>query len=331
MVEGMISVIVPVYLSKVFLEACVSSILAQTYSNLEVILVDDGSTDGSGDMCDAFAERDERVIVIHKANGGAASARNAGLDVAQGEFIGFVDSDDSIDADMYELLHKHIEEADADMSVCGLKMLFEGYTRTIGVPDEKKVSSATLWSLFLEDFRTYFSLFMGSCNRLIRGSLLKNLTTDLNIRFPEDMHQGEDGVFIADCVESADQGIVFVDFAPYNYSQTNNQVSLSKSGAYDSMNVAMAHIKDIMLKALPNRAIEIEKVINCQLYVNQIIAVHVAVINKIKPKTKLSRAIVMTILRDSNSREEKVSAILLMILPRNLYRAVFKLYCKGSM
>ncbi len=97
----MISVIVPVYKVEKFLGKCVDSILAQTYENLEVILVDDGSPDGCGALCDAYAQKDSRVIVIHKENGGLSSARNAGMDIARGEYIGFVDSDDWIEPEMY--------------------------------------------------------------------------------------------------------------------------------------------------------------------------------------------------------------------------------------
>ena len=101
----MISVIVPVYNTKEYLERCVNSLLMQTYQDMEIILVDDGSTDGSGEICDRFAEREERIRAFHKENGGSSSARNLGIDNAKGDYIGFVDSDDYVDADMYERLY----------------------------------------------------------------------------------------------------------------------------------------------------------------------------------------------------------------------------------
>ncbi|MBD5458696.1 MAG: glycosyltransferase family 2 protein [Lachnospiraceae bacterium] len=97
-----ISVIVPVYNTLNCLERCVDSICGQTYENLEIILVDDGSTDGTGQLCDTLAKRDDRLRVYHKENGGASSARNLGLQKAEGDYIGFVDSDDYIDADVYQ-------------------------------------------------------------------------------------------------------------------------------------------------------------------------------------------------------------------------------------
>lgn len=105
MIGKKISVIIPVYKVENYLDECVQSVLHQTYRNLEIILVDDGSPDRCGQMCDAYAEKDERIKVVHKENGGLSDARNAGLDVATGEYIAFLDSDDYIDTKMYEELY----------------------------------------------------------------------------------------------------------------------------------------------------------------------------------------------------------------------------------
>ena len=122
-----ISVIVPVYKTEEYLRKCVESILAQTYTNLEVILVDDGSPDGSGKICDEYAERDERVRVIHKENGGLSSARNAGLDVATGDYITFVDSDDYLDDGIYEKLVTKMEETSSDIVMMNIQAVDEEY------------------------------------------------------------------------------------------------------------------------------------------------------------------------------------------------------------
>ena len=108
MEDSLISVIVPVYNLMDYLPRCVKSLCAQTYRNLEIILVDDGSTDGTGELCDRLASEDERIHVYHKPNGGSSSARNCGLEHVHGDFIGFVDGDDYIDADMYEKLYDGI-------------------------------------------------------------------------------------------------------------------------------------------------------------------------------------------------------------------------------
>lgn len=111
----MISVIVPVFKVEKFLSKCIESILNQTYTDIEVILVDDGSPDKCGEICDLYAQRDKRVKVIHKENGGQASARNAGLEIATGDYISFIDSDDWIDKDMYEELLRVAKSTDADI------------------------------------------------------------------------------------------------------------------------------------------------------------------------------------------------------------------------
>lgn len=124
----LISVIVPVYKVEPYLDKCVSSIVNQTYKNLEIILVDDGSPDNCGTMCDAWNQRDSRIRVIHKENGGLSDARNAGMAIATGELMGFVDSDDYISPDMYQVLYEHMMEDDSDIAACGVEMVWEDGT-----------------------------------------------------------------------------------------------------------------------------------------------------------------------------------------------------------
>lgn len=116
----LISIIVPVYNVEEYLDRCVNSIVNQTYQKLEIILVDDGSTDSSGKKCDEWKEKDNRIIVIHKENGGQASARNKGINISNGELIGFVDSDDYIDLTMYESMLRILVETDSDIVECNM-------------------------------------------------------------------------------------------------------------------------------------------------------------------------------------------------------------------
>lgn len=120
--EEMISVIVPVYKVEKYLDRCISSIANQTYKNLEIILIDDGSPDRCPQMCDEWEKKDSRIKVIHKENGGASAARNAGLKAATGQYIAFVDSDDWIEPDMYEKLYKLIVSSEAQMALCQLTL-----------------------------------------------------------------------------------------------------------------------------------------------------------------------------------------------------------------
>lgn len=124
--NDLISIIIPVYKVEEYLEKCIESVLKQTYTNLQIILVDDGSPDNCGKICDEYAKKDSRIEVIHKVNGGLSDARNVGIAQAKGKYIGFVDSDDYIKEDMYEILINLIKEYDADVSICNLYDVIDG-------------------------------------------------------------------------------------------------------------------------------------------------------------------------------------------------------------
>ena len=125
MEKELISVIVPVYNIEDYIAQCIESILKQTYSNLEILLVNDGSTDCCPEICDRYAGLDSRIQVIHKSNGGLSSARNSGLNQACGEYIAFIDGDDFIHPEMLEDLYFALKDCDADMSVCNLQYVDE--------------------------------------------------------------------------------------------------------------------------------------------------------------------------------------------------------------
>lgn len=119
-----ITVVVPIYNSDRFLERCIRSVINQTFQDIEVLLINDGSNDKSGQICDKYAEKDSRITVYHKKNQGVSSARNLAIDKAKGEYICFVDSDDEIDKCMLEELHKLINNNNADIVICGHKSIY---------------------------------------------------------------------------------------------------------------------------------------------------------------------------------------------------------------
>lgn len=123
--KPLISVIIPIYKAEKYIENCVKRIMSQTYQNLEIILVDDGSPDESGAICEALAQEDSRIRVLHKENGGAATARNAGLDVMTGQYIAFVDADDYMELNYIETLHRTLSENNAQVSICSFKTVDE--------------------------------------------------------------------------------------------------------------------------------------------------------------------------------------------------------------
>lgn len=139
--DPLISVILPIYNIKTYLDKCMKSIFAQTYKNLEIIMVDDGSTDGCGKLCDTYIAKDKRVRVFHKSNGGLSDARNYGIEHANGEYITCIDSDDYVDDDYVEYLYKLIMKYNTKMSICQHRVLF-----TDGSIDEKGTFGAELLS-----------------------------------------------------------------------------------------------------------------------------------------------------------------------------------------
>ena len=122
----LITVIVPIYHVEKYLHRCIDSIIGQTYKNLEIILVDDGSGDACVSICDEYARKDSRIVVIHKENGGLSDARNKGIEVAKGEYLAFVDSDDYIHRDMFTILMDTLLQTDSDVSMCSYKYVYDG-------------------------------------------------------------------------------------------------------------------------------------------------------------------------------------------------------------
>ncbi len=175
MSNPLISVIVPVYNVEKYIERCIESILGQTFTDFELIIVNDGSTDKSGEICDRYSNNDPRIRIIHKENGGLSDARNAGIEAANGEYIGFIDSDDYIDTDMYELLYQNICRENADISTCGIYDCYPDKTVTQEVnSSDFTVDGSEAVRLALES--QFMPLF--AWNKLYKRSLFDS------IRFP---------------------------------------------------------------------------------------------------------------------------------------------------
>ncbi len=215
MKNGLISVIVPVYKVENYIHECVDSIIAQTYTNLEIILVDDGSPDNCSKICDEYAEKDSRVKVIHQENGGLSAARNAGLDIATGDYIGYVDSDDYIELNMYEELYEAIKEYNSDLSICGVKK-FELENRLEVYGNKSLTKNEFLKELLSENVKSYV------CNKLYKKSLFDN------IRFPE----GElfEDLKIMHLIAEKTTVVGFIDKTFYNYRIRQNSITADNKG-----------------------------------------------------------------------------------------------------
>ena len=182
-----ISVIVPVYNVEKYLRRCLNSILSQTVTSIEVILVDDGSTDSSGSICDEYASKDNRITVIHQRNYGVSVARNTGLSIAHGEYIGFCDPDDFIAPEMYEVMLSAFTP-DIDLVICGYNYYNEEYqkdeSRDYQIKENEIIDNEELWKR-LSDMPP--TIRHGVVNKLFRRELLSNLYFDNNLKSSEDL------------------------------------------------------------------------------------------------------------------------------------------------
>ncbi|WP_304033095.1 glycosyltransferase family 2 protein [Ruminococcus bromii] len=179
-----ISLIVPCYNIRKYLPRCIESILAQTYKNLEIILISDGSTDGTDEVIREYAKKDSRIIPIFKQNSGVSDTRNRGLDIATGDYIGFVDGDDYIEPEMYETLLKNAIENNADISHCGYQMVFPSrvdYYYNTGkkvIQDNKKGIRDIIVGDYVEP---------SPCIKIYRKNIVNNLRMPINIKINEDV------------------------------------------------------------------------------------------------------------------------------------------------
>lgn len=215
--EEKISIIVPVYNVEAYLEKCVESILKQTYTNLEILLVNDGSTDKSGELCDKLALRDHRIRVIHKENGGLSDARNRGIDEASSNLIGFIDSDDYIDEDMYETLYRQMLASKADLSMCGH---YDVYHQ---IP-EKQVAEIKTWELMPEEAIKMVMeakiLSVTAVNKLYKKALFEQLRFRIG-------KIAEDAFIMVDLIHQCSK-VVATNEKKYYYVHRENSITTQK-------------------------------------------------------------------------------------------------------
>lgn len=214
--NSLISVIVPIYNAEQYLEKCIDSIINQTYTNFEIILVNDGSTDNSGSICDEYAKKDSRIRVIHKENGGLSSARNVGLDNANGEYVSFVDSDDWIEQDMLETLYNSCEENNAEIS-CGGR--YDVYPKSTIVGLCPKNSECISRIEMIKKLFASVECDCSVCDKLFKRSLFNE------IRFPIGQINEDEAIFYnllggATC-------IALVNKPLYNYFHRASSISTS--------------------------------------------------------------------------------------------------------
>ncbi len=230
----LISVVVPIYKVEKYLDRCVESIVKQTYKNLEIILVDDGSPDNCPKMCDEWGKKDKRIKVIHKKNGGLSDARNAGLDVMTGEYVTFVDSDDYLELDAITVLKKALEENDADVAIGRPKFVYENddSSKNIGLIDNSIIcyNNEELIKLLMSHTE---SMLVVAWGRIFKKEIFKNIRFDVG-----RLHEDE---FIAAKLFSKINKAVLVNYCVYNYLQRRLSITSNKNiknceDLYDAFN-----------------------------------------------------------------------------------------------
>ncbi len=240
----LISVIIPVYQVEAYLDRAVRSVLSQTYRNLEIILVDDGSTDHSGLMCDRWAKHDSRIRVIHQMNSGQAGARNAGIDACHGQYVSFVDSDDTIDPRMIEMMHEAIYDRNTCLAICGHQQFRK---------DEKPslFQSDTADTITLDPSGLWQEVF-GRLNNAVWNKLYKREQIG-TLRFPTDLSHGEDLIFNLQYIIKCKDAVI-INAPLYHYhirpgSITGSAFSASK---YDEI-TSKDRAKEIVRKNQPDQ------------------------------------------------------------------------------
>lgn len=276
--QPLISVIIPCYNVERYLDRCMESVVNQTYRNLEIILVDDGSPDRSGAMCDLWAEKDSRVKVIHKSNGGLGFARNSGMEIARGEYIAFIDSDDFIDTRMYEILMSKALENNADIVYCGhSKQLSNGNNISIrDFAEEREFDKSTFVELSQGFFRptklTPKMLTMSVWHAVYRRSIISEA-------FHSEREVGSEDIHFQICAMLNSGKVIFIPDTLYTYcyngeslshefnlkkydrykqlnriiNQTYHQYGIRSTGDYCVFIMAFAMIRRIALSKMPRK------------------------------------------------------------------------------
>lgn len=214
-----LSIIVPVYNVELYLHKCIKSILTQSFTDFELILVNDGSQDNCKNICEEYSLLDSRIRVINKANGGLASARNAGLDIARGDFIGFVDSDDYIEEDMYELLYNSVIEHHADVAECSINI--------INI-DKSIHQIQNTGEIFVGDNEYALTQLLNNGYRNSVWNKIYNRELFINLRFPNKLY--EDG-FLVYKILLKSRKYVFIGKSKYNYFKRTDSI-MSKQESF---------------------------------------------------------------------------------------------------
>lgn len=220
-----VSVIIPVYNGEKYLAECIESLLNQTLKECEFIFVNDGSTDQSKAIIESYKKEDHRVILINQENQGVSVARNAGLKIASGEYVGFVDADDYVNSDLYETMYHHIIQDDCDVVITNLGSEMEGQTYTLDYPFPP---NTVLNKNFIKNEILPYLLKKDNLNSVVNKLYKNRMIKKNNLKFPEGIALGEDGLFNICYFLHADK-IMYIPYSGYHYREVAGSATRSIS------------------------------------------------------------------------------------------------------
>lgn len=256
-VKDTISVIIPVYNVEAYIRKSLESVCRQSYKDLEIIIIDDGSTDSSGIICDEYARKDKRIIVKHQKNGGAASAKNTGLKIANGEYLAFLDSDDFLELDAYEIMVRELNKYQADVVQCGFYKVYKNKREEkLDILEVKEFDACSYLKHFTENW---------TCG-LLWDKLYRRRIFD-NIYF-EEGHKIDDEFFTYKGIMNA-RKIIKVPYVVYDYRQRLSSVMLSENSQEKIIEDTLEYL-DIRRKLVTKKFPELKKVFD-EHYLNMLL------------------------------------------------------------
>lgn len=319
MKKELISVIVPIYRVEKYLRRCLDSIINQTYTNLDIILIDDGSDDGCAMICDEYKSKDSRISVIHKTNGGVSSCRNIGIEKSRGKYIVFVDSDDYVSLNMIEVLYENMISTKSDISIGNFRYVYQDYSIDNYFPK---------YELVVCDNKKYDYLYDEYYNIVSIIPWVKIYKKDLfkNIKYPVGIVE-EDEAVVFDLFKKAKR-ISYIDEKIYNYVQREDSIMHSFNlNRLDSIKIREERIKKIKKEKLGDELLKKEYFTFLYLIENDIIPGLIKINEKSKVKVyiKKCRELASEIKsKFSLSLKEKIKILIVLVSPMLFSKIVIR-------
>ncbi len=290
-----VTVIVPVYKAEKFLHKCLETIVNQSYKNLEIILVNDGSPDNSLKIAEGFAKNDKRIKIINKKNEGVSVARNTALNIASGEYICFIDSDDYVELNMVEEMYEKIKKFDADLVLSDYNRVFPNRIKEEGmVIEEGFYSDKKLLEEFFEDYISLTDKFgtnQFACTKLFKKSIIDKY----NLRFNKSLKIGEDHLFTAQYISHINSFYALTGRRFYNYVYQDESAMVAyRDDLYDNIKLFFLELHNINYEGLERK--ELDK----KIYSGFILHLYRALLNENKPENK----------RNKKEKVEKIHSII---------------------